>query len=120
MLHTNCNSIFLSETNVNEIRKIVSKLTQKTSTDCHDMNMSFVKNIIYLVVQPFTYICNLSFATGIFPDAMKIAKIIQIYKTGAKDEFNNYRPIRYYHNFLKFLRIYLMIDLKSLSVKIIF
>ena len=78
LLNTNCNSMFLSETNVDEIMKIVSKLTQKTFTDCNNMNMSFVKNVIHLVVQPFTYICSLSFATGIFSDAMKIAKVIPI------------------------------------------
>ena len=103
LLDTNCNSMFLSETNVSEIITIVSKLTQKTSTDCNDMNMSLVKNIIHLVVQPFTYICHLSFATGIFPYAMKIAKIIPIYKTGAKDEFNNYRPISLLPQFSKIL-----------------
>ena len=85
LLNTNCNSMFQSETNVNEIIKIVSKLTQNTSTDCNDMKMSLVKNIIHLVVQPFTYICNLSFATGIFPDATNIAKVIPIYKAGVKD-----------------------------------
>ena len=95
--------MFQSETNVDEIITIVNKLTQKTSTDCNDMNMSFVKNIIHLVVQPFTYICNLSFATGIFPDAMKIAKVIPIYKTGAKDEFNNYRAISLLPQFYKIL-----------------
>ena len=92
-----------SETNEDEIITIVNKLTQKTSTDCNDMNMSFVKNIIHLVVQPFTYICNLSFATVIFPDAMKIAKVIPIYKTGAKDEFSNYRPISLLPQFSKIL-----------------
>ena len=103
LLNTNCNSMFLSETNVNETITIVSKLTQKTSTDCNDINMSFVKNIIHLVVQPFTYICHLSFATGIFPDAMKIAKVIPIHKTGAKDEINNHRPISLLQQFSKIL-----------------
>ena len=103
LLNTNCNSMFLSETNANEIIKIVSKPTQKTSTDCNDMNMSFVKNIIHLVVQPITYICNLSFATGIFPDAMKIAKVISIYKAGIKHESNNYRPISLLPQFSKIL-----------------
>ena len=46
--------------------------------------------------------CNISFATGIFPDEMKIAEIIPIYKTGAKDEFNNYRPISLLSQFSKF------------------
>ena len=95
--------MFLSETNVSEIITIVNKLTQKTSTDCNDMNIPFEKNIIHLVVQPFSYICNLSFTTGIFPDEMKIAKIIPIYKTGAKDEFNNYRPISLLPQFSKIL-----------------
>ena len=103
LLDTNCNSMFLSETNVNEIIAIVNKLTQKTSTDCNDMNMSFMKNIIHLVVQPFTYISNLSLATGIFSDTMKIATVIRIYKTGAKDEFNNYRPISLLPQFSKIL-----------------
>ena len=103
LLNTNCNSMFLSETNVGEFITIVSNLTQKTSTDCNDMNISFVKNIIHLVVQPSTYICNLSFATGIFPDAMKIAKVTPIYKTGAKDEFNNHRPILLLPQFSKIL-----------------
>ena len=67
------------------------------------MNMSFVKNIIYLVVQPFTYICDLSFATGIFPDVMKIAKVIPILETGAKVEFNNNRPILLLPRFSKIL-----------------
>ena len=65
--------------------------------------MSFVKNIIHLVVWHFTYICNLSFATGIFPDAMKIAKVIPIYTAGAKDEFRNHRPISLLPQFSKIL-----------------
>ena len=39
LLNTNCNSMFLSETNVDEIITIANKLTQKTSTDCNDMNV---------------------------------------------------------------------------------
>ena len=53
LLNTNCSSIFLSEANVDEIIKILRKLTQKASTDCNDMNMSIVKN---LVLQLFAYI----------------------------------------------------------------
>ena len=95
--------MFLSETNAYEIIAILNKFTEKISTDCNDMSMSFVKSIIHLVVQPFTYICNLSFATGIFPDAMRIAKVIPIYKTGSKYEFNNYRPISLLPQFSKIL-----------------
>ena len=65
--------MFLSETNVDEITIIVEKFTRKASTNYNYMNMSFVKKYNSLVVQPFTHICNLSFLTGIFQNAMKFA-----------------------------------------------
>ena len=33
------------------------------------------------------------FQTGIFPDKLKIAKVIALYKKGATDDPSNYRPI---------------------------
>ena len=34
-----------------------------------------------------------SFSTGIFPDYLKIAKVIALHKKGATDDMSNYRPI---------------------------
>ena len=36
---------------------------------------------------------NLSFSSGIFPDKLKIAKILPVFKKGSKLECSNYRPI---------------------------
>ena len=36
---------------------------------------------------------NCSLETGRVPDKLKIAKVIPVYKAGAKNEFSNYRPI---------------------------
>ena len=40
-----------------------------------------------------TYIINLTLEQGIFPDSLKIAKVIPIFKQGSRLLCNNYRPI---------------------------
>ena len=36
---------------------------------------------------------NQSLSTGIFPEKLKIAKIIPLYKKNEDDDMNNYRPV---------------------------
>ncbi len=43
----------------------------------------------------------MSLETGIFPDQLKVAKIIPIFKTGEADIFTNYRPISILSSFSK-------------------
>ena len=45
------------------------------------------------VAAPLTHIFNQSFLMGVFPDQMKIAKIVPVFKAGNKKILNNYRPI---------------------------
>ena len=40
-----------------------------------------------------TLIINQTLTTGIFPDKLKIAKVVPIFKKDSKKEFQNYRPI---------------------------
>ena len=44
-------------------------------------------------IKPLTYLINKSFETGIFPDELKIAKIVPIFKSGDKTLVSNYRPM---------------------------
>ena len=64
--------------NESEIISIVTKFLKK-NTDC--------------VIKPLTYIFNLSFSTGIFPDRIEISKMIPFFKAGDKHSFTNYRPV---------------------------
>lgn len=45
------------------------------------------------IISPLTYICNQSFAQGIFLDRLKFAVVKPIFKNGNKYEPSNYRPI---------------------------
>ena len=44
------------------------------------------------IFRPLTHIINLSLKHGIFPDNLKIAKVIPIFKQGSRSSCNNYRP----------------------------
>jgi len=54
------------------------------------------------IAHPLSEIINCSFSTGVFPDALKIAKVVPIFKKGARDEVSNYRPISVLPFFSKF------------------
>ena len=99
----NVDSIFLGKVEKEEILNIVKSCASKGSTDCVDMDVILVKNIIELVIEPFTYICNLSLSSGVFPDNMKTAKVIPLSKNGDKHVFSNYRPVSLLPQFSKIL-----------------
>ena len=45
------------------------------------------------VAIPLSILINKSLQSGVFPDSLKIGKVIPIYKAKAKENFSNYRPI---------------------------
>ena len=55
--------------------------------------MNVIKEVLDLIVQPLTYITNLSLSSGIVPDQMKIARVVPLFKTGDLSQFTNYRPV---------------------------
>ena len=55
--------------------------------------MRLIKLIKSEIIPSLTCILNQSLHTGIFPDTLKIAKIIPIYKKGSLNDILNYRPI---------------------------
>lgn len=103
LLERNQYSMFLCNVDENEILDIVNNCKSKFSTDLNDIDMALVKKVIVGISKPLTYICNLSFQTGSFPDEMKTAKVIPLFKTGSKHHFTNYRPVSLLPQFSKIL-----------------
>ena len=62
-----------------------------------------MKNTIYHISTPLTHIINLSLMTGVFPEQLKIAKVIPVYKASDTNILNNYRPISLLPAFSKLL-----------------
>ena len=93
MPKSNVNSFYLLPTDTAEITSICKNLKDKNSAGCEGIVGKYAKLSINNISKPLCDIINCSFQTGIVPSEIKIAKIVPIYKTGAKDLFSNYRPI---------------------------
>ena len=71
----------------------MNKLKNKTSTDNDGLDMIIIKKNIDCIIDPLSHIFNLSFQTGTFPNKMKLAKVIPLFKDGDKHMLTNYRPV---------------------------
>ena len=73
--------------------KIISNLKPKASCGFDNISLQLLKQCSTLIVKPLTAIINQSLTNGIFPDDLKVAKVIPIYKKEDEHQFDNYRPI---------------------------
>ena len=90
----NCKQIsFFKPISSNEIIKVVKDLKSNTSPGYDDIDMKVVKKIIIHICQPLSAILNKCLDCGIFPDKLKIARVIPIFKSGSEEVLSNYRPI---------------------------
>ena len=95
--------MFLKPVEEKEIIDIVHDCKNKTSTDYNEIDMIIVKRVIHGISKPLMHIFNLSLQTRQFPNNMKIAKVVLLYKTGDKHQFTNYRPVSLLPQFSKIL-----------------
>ena len=54
---------------------------------------TILKLCINTIIEPLLYIINLSLKTGVFPNKLKVAKVIPVHKTGDTSNVNNKRPV---------------------------
>ena len=110
MNDSNVNSMFLNGVNRKEILDVIKSFDNKTSTDYNGLNMFILKKITNFIVEPFLHICNLSLSKGVFLDAMKIARVIPLFKSGYKHILIIIDLCHFYPKFLRFSKNYLIID----------
>ena len=86
-----------------EVINIVKGCTKKKSSYLEDINMDTVAKVVTVICKPLAHICSISFRTGVFPSRMKIAKVIEMFKSGTETDDTNYRPISLLPQFSKIL-----------------
>ena len=98
----NISSMYLETVTETEIEKIVVSLKNgapgydEITTDC-------IKSTIKDLSAPLAFLINLSFRDGLFPDEMKTAKVVPLYKANDPTVFSNYRPVSILPVFSKIL-----------------
>lgn len=86
-------SIFLTPTNTFEITETIKDLKSTNSVGPDDISVRIVKQSSEHIAEILAHIVNESFSSGIFPDLLKIAKIVPIFKKGNANNISNFRPI---------------------------
>ena len=116
------NTIFLKPVTENEIMNIIHGLNANKASG-HDKIPCFViKRTANIITPILVSLINSAFCLGIFPNELKIAKVIPIYKKGDNSLMSNYRPISLFSCFSKIFekalhsRLYNFIDKQSVLI----
>ena len=75
------------------LEKIADKLDNKKSCGIDGISNIIMKSINNILIKPITIIINQMLETGVFPDKLKVAKVIPLFKKGDPTLLTNYRPI---------------------------
>lgn len=79
-----------------------------------------LKYTVSSISLPLTHIINLSFKKGVFPDELKKANVVPIFKSGNINYLNNYRPISVFAAFSKVFEKGLVTHIVNFFEKIIY
>ena len=83
---------------------IIKNLKCKSSFGHDNISTKILLKLLPILCQPVTLIINQSLRTGKFPDRLKIAKVIPVYKKEDPNLIKNYCPIPFFLPFQKYLK----------------
>ena len=109
-------SIYLSDVDVNEVVKTIVAL-KNASCGYDGIHAKILKKSYHLYIEPLVHVLNLSIKQGFFPNSMKIAKVIPLYKSGDSMKVSNYRPVSILPLFSKILERLMYNRLMSFIIK---
>ena len=77
----------------NEVQNITSSLKSGKAVGPCSIPVFLLKLLSQYISFPPSDIINRSFVNGLFPDLLKLAKVIPLYKKQSSNDPNNYRPV---------------------------
>ena len=94
-------SIYLYETNKEEIEKLIQKLKDSKGIGPNSIPTKFLKILSPAISQIISNLINISILNGVYPDCLKIASIKPLHKKDSKLLTGNCRPISLLSNLNK-------------------
>lgn len=110
------NSIVLQNFSLADTQRAIDSLKSTGSSE-DNINAKILKGNSDILVPILTKIINSSFNDGIFPDTLKLAKLVPIFKAGDATLPKNYRPISILSSISKIFERLLYNSLESFFIK---
>ena len=92
MTKNNVSSEFFYPVTAIEVENIMSNL-KNTAYNLNEIPVKLLKNLSTILSETISKLVNASFSSSIFPECLKCARIVPIYKKGDSKNISNYRPI---------------------------
>ena len=96
------NSMVLGTVLTDEIISIIKSL-KEGSSGWDGICCSVIKSTYTAFIEPLTHVFNLSISQGVFPNELKVARVIPLFKSGNSMILSNYRPVSVLPAFSKIL-----------------
>ena len=93
IIRPSASSMFLDSPQPPEILNIIRSLSSSKSCGFDNIPTFFLNLAADILAHPLALLFEPCFALGIFPDKLKIAKILPVLKKGDRQEISNYRSI---------------------------
>ena len=93
MKHPCPTSIYLQPTTPLEIMVLINSLKLNKAKSHDDIDPYFLKIAAPILAFPLSVFLNHCLTFGTFPNRLKLAKVVPVFKKGLTDQLSNYRPI---------------------------
>ena len=86
-------SVYLYPTSPQEILTLRNNLNLRKASGYDDISPFILITAAHIIALPLSILLNHCMSFGVFPNQLKKAKVVPVYKSGPPEELRNYRPI---------------------------